>query len=742
MSTATPPRSPMNRRSPSPPRGSSVVAVATTIDPIRVLRRYLLLIIAAAILGAGLGVGLFVYLVQNHSLFAGEVLFEIRSGVRESREVGPNEIMSDDLVFRLASTESIILTDRDILERAMGDRDIRETEWHRQFLIQDESGREVFDVQSAIDDLVESLNANVLRGTNFYRLGWRARRPADVPIVLNRIADVYIAHRREQDRATLRENRELFNNELTEITNEIGTLERAISDFIRSEGITAEDPRFSTIALSARHLTEQVQSTASNLNFAQSALMQTQAKLIGTLEPTSEDVQEAALDPIVRQQASNISGLKTERRHLIETLSASHPSVREIESRVRAAELEYEEMLDEVINRNLQARNKRLSDEIERLNTTLMALQDEADAQEERLSELAAAHAQYRGKQSRLGQLESRREAQLALLNEARLIEVRADAARVRIAQRAFVPRERAFPRLTIVAPLTTLVVLALTLGLIFLREITDQRIKSASDLAVLPGGRVLGVIPDLEEDPTRTKSAELALRKNPNSVIAESYRQACAALTRSIERNGHQTILFLSGLPNAGTTTAITNVAASLAASGRKVLVVDTNFRRPRLAEAMGISASGQGLGDVLVEAASLDEAIVETDDGISVLPAGGPANRIFERLNNDRFETTIAELRGRFDTIIFDAPPAVVAGDAMVLANRVDAAVIVVRANQEQRGLVARLINQLADARCDLIGILLNRPRRTAGGYFKKNYKAMASYTDHSGKSGKSKG
>ena len=85
-------------------------------------------------------------------------------------------------------------------------------------------------------------------------------------------------------------------------------------------------------------------------------------------------------------------------------------------------------------------------------------------------------------------------------------------------------------------------------------------------------------------------------------------------------------------------------------------------------------------------------------------------------------------------------DAPPAVVAGEAFVLANKVDSAVLVVRANQEQRGLVARLVNQLIDAQCELLGIVLNRPRGTAGGYFKKNYEAMARYatpaaTDGSG-------
>jgi hypothetical protein len=55
-----------------------------------------------------------------------------------------------------------------------------------------------------------------------------------------------------------------------------------------------------------------------------------------------------------------------------------------------------------------------------------------------------------------------------------------------------------------------------------------------------------------------------------------------------------------------------------------------------------------------------------------------------------------------------------------------------MIVRAFQEQRGLVARLMNQLVDARCEMLGMILNRPRGTAGGYFKKNFDAIASYAD----------
>jgi Mrp family chromosome partitioning ATPase len=146
-----------------------------------------------------------------------------------------------------------------------------------------------------------------------------------------------------------------------------------------------------------------------------------------------------------------------------------------------------------------------------------------------------------------------------------------------------------------------------------------------------------------------------------------------------------------------------------------------------------MGVSPDGLGLADVLSGSAKVQDVINDAD-GIGVITAGTPANRVSDRLSNGIMDSMLAELRGKYDLILFDVPPAVVSGDAMIIANKVDAAVMVVRANQEHRGLVARLMHRLADSRCELLGLLLNRPRGLAGGYLKKNYATMAEYTDSS--------
>ncbi len=706
----------------------------TSIDPVRVLRRHVWLLVLMAVVGSVLGIGVFYYLNVKHPQYRGEVLFQVQPGLDSADQIGAQEISRDELVARIANTEVSVLLSRVVLQQAVQHPDILKTNWGKQFEL---TGGGIA-VDDAIDDLIESLSAAPLRGTNLFRVSFSTSTASDVPVVLNRIRDAYLQRRENMEAADWGRNIDVFDREQVQIETQIRETQEEIANFIKEHGLQSiGDTRHHQLSLMASERTQQIAAVSSSLNIAEVALQQTELKIAGSLEPDSEERLQADAHPEVRSLSGRVTELKLLRREWEERFTPDHPELVRIERRIRNSELQRDVKKDEVIRSILEARQKQLRDEVERQRSLLKSLQAEADEISMRLSELAAHAAHYQSLEQRRARLETQREENRRLLDEIRLMRARADAARVRVAQDAFMPRQKSFPKPQIIVPLGMLGALFVTLGVIFLREITDQRIKSASDLAVVPTARVLGVIADTEDDPMRPAAPELVVREHPMSVVAESYRQACAALSRPIERNGHQTILFMSGLPSAGTTTAVTNIAASLAASGKRVVVVDANFRRPRLAEAMGVPAGSNapGLGDLLAGSATIDEVIVNGtsnghDSGIAVVPAGTPANRVIERLNNGTFESIVAELRDRFDLILFDAPPAVVAGDAMVLANRLDAAVLVARANQEQKGLVARILGQLADARCESLGVLLNRPRGTAGGYFKKNFRTMAKY------------
>ena len=89
-------------------------------------------------------------------------------------------------------------------------------------------------------------------------------------------------------------------------------------------------------------------------------------------------------------------------------------------------------------------------------------------------------------------------------------------------------------------------------------------------------------------------------------------------------------------------------------------------------------------------------------------------------------------AQLRDSYDLVLIDAPPSIVAGDAVLLANLVDAITLVVHSDRDDRGLVARVLRELGESRAEILGVMLNVAMGTVGGYFRKNYLAMISYSE----------
>ncbi len=733
MSSVPPSPVPLPQPAGTRPRWAVPLSAARNIDPFRILRRHMVLIIASAFLGVFLGVAAFFLFNQFLPIYSGEVLFEIRAALSESTDIASRDITQDDLVLRLARTEGTLMVSRRILEAAVKEPDIQATTWFRKDFIADD-GFPLID--EAVDELEEDVTTRLIRGSNLFGLRWSTGVAVDVPRVLNTIARKYIASREEFDRGKYNANRELFDSELVQVNRNLDDLAQEIDAFIREKGITSlDDPRSHQLSLAMAEVVERIAEVNAALSYGQTAYQQMAAKLDGTVEPSDEDRRLAMQNPTIQPQELAMLQSKTFLRQLRgQYRDPGHWGIRKEQDKLNALEIEYEVKLQEIMSTSLEAQLRAIGDGLEGSRAALENLEQEYQANSVLLQTLAADMARFQEMEERQDHLEQMRQSYIELINEVRLMRLREDASRIVLVQRAETPREKSFPRLESVLPLTIVIVVGLVTGLIFLRELTDQRVKTASDLEVLPGGRVLGVIPELLEDPCKSEAAELVVRKCPTSVLAESYRQTCATIDRFNGPQGHRTMLIVGGLPGSGTTTIATNLAAAAAASGRKVVVVDANFRRPRLSQAMGRAEDGPGLGEVLGGSEKLDDVIWETEFAVDVIGAGRSVDRVFERLSNSRFDNVMADLRRRYDLILVDAPPAVVAGDAMVLATKLDAAILVVRASQEQRGLVARLVNELSEAHCELLGIILNRPRGTVGGYFKKNFAAMAHYASES--------
>ena len=141
-----------------------------------------------------------------------------------------------------------------------------------------------------------------------------------------------------------------------------------------------------------------------------------------------------------------ILAMETRLDELLLRYTDEHPSVKELETRLRAADAEREAKTDEIIRRNLQARQKSFAYEMERYRTLLEEMEEEADEQDGTLRELASQQSEYEGMVTRREHLEALRDGDQQLIKEIQILRVREDAQRVRIALSPETPRELSFP--------------------------------------------------------------------------------------------------------------------------------------------------------------------------------------------------------------------------------------------------------------------------------------------------------
>ena len=300
---------------------------------------------------------------------------------------------------------------------------------------------------------------------------------------------------------------------------------------------------------------------------------------------------------------------------------------------------------------------------------------------------------------------------------------------RVVVASDEKVPREVSFPRLTVILPATMLGIVGLVSALILAIELMDSRVKGPADIALMPRTRLLGWIPDASEDPAGSGAIETTFRDRPRGVIAENYRQLRSVMAKRMLQAGHKSLVVIGGMPGSGSTSVLCNIALSWAAADKKVAIVDANFRRPGAHRVFALR-EGPGLADVL-SGAPLEEAIQHTGDSrLDLISAGSREKRVFEMFSSERFSQLLAELKARYDLVLIDVAPALVASDSLSIANRCDASCLVVRALGEKRGLVGRLRNDLNDARSEFLGVVVNAVKPSAGGYIRGNMRATHEY------------
>ncbi|MCC9642727.1 polysaccharide biosynthesis tyrosine autokinase [Rhodopirellula sp. JC740] len=306
------------------------------------------------------------------------------------------------------------------------------------------------------------------------------------------------------------------------------------------------------------------------------------------------------------------------------------------------------------------------------------------------------------------------------------------------------------WPSKTKIAALGILAGGMLGLALALLAEMTDRTFHDPAEVERVVGATILAHVPRLKESSLKKKVAEgsvmspmLVTHHLPRGTESETFRVLRTSLLFAAKSQSKKVFLITSPSPSDGKSTTIANLAISVAQTGKRVLLIDADMRRPTVAANFGVQRS-PGLSDALGHSGAIDSSVADQciqsceQENLYLCSSGSRTSEPSELLESSQWVAFLELARERYDIVLIDTPPLLAVADPSIVADEVDGVFLTVRIEKNNRTLVERATEVLTDKGIAIDGIIVNSRDSRSNHYAyssydyygKKQYGYVASY------------
>lgn len=610
--------------------------------------------------------------------------------------------------------------------------EVKKTQWYQQFMLRQSDGAEKFDIGIAKDKLESSLSATALPETELIQISMTAPVAEDSRLILLELVNTHLNQQRKNmldresvevaDLNKLKASLNLRNNTLGE------DLRRLQVDLNKGGyktsvgGVSGKEMELMELL---RSQMEKQQDLAEAQQFATSI-----SDALSRGETPGEVDMMMNQDNRIFQKRAEADAYESSLRKF-ELYGKEHPRYKEIENGYNVALRQLDDAIAEFRSRMTGQLSQNAQMKVGTAQSALETLTNRISELRNELGDLDYKMVQFLTKMDERKNVEESLKIVQAKLSEKQLN--RDLPSGVEWAGRPETPTSRSFPKLWMTLTAAIGLGLMLSLGLAFLREMLDTSVRSPRDIAKVGQLNMLGMIPHEDDDPqVAGVPLSMVIFQAPTSAVAEQFRQVRSRLQHAASLDTTRTILITSPSPADGKSTVAANLAAGLALNGRRILLVDANFRRPELHKMFNVS-NEMGFSSVFASLDNLAQAVRPTSvPNLDVLPAGPKPANATELLESTLFTDFIDKALMDYDHVIFDSGPLLFVSETVAMAPRVDGVVTVVRASSSSRGLLQRLRDQLKQVKAEHLGVVLNAVRSQGGGYYGRNIKTYYEYSN----------
>ncbi len=436
-----------------------------------------------------------------------------------------------------------------------------------------------------------------------------------------------------------------------------------------------------------------------------------------------------SINPVVSNLRNQIVNIQVQLAGIEGTKSANDPEVLKLKEQLFQAQ----EMLKKEINTIVTSQLKTINPQYSSLYSQLIGEQANLQVVQGTIQALTSIRDTYQSELVKLPALEQKlmdyeREVKvkenlyvllLEKLEEAKIAEAGVIGT-ADIIDLAFVSPTPVKPNKTLTVAISGVLGIFLGILVVFLIEYMDKKLKDDNELkSIVKGVPILGRIPHFEID---QESGELPVLKDPVSPISEAYKMLATNIVFSSAKEPN-TICFSSAGPSEGKTITAANVSIFYAQNGKKTLLLDADMRRPRVDRIMKIKDRNLGLVNYLMKRVPLEKVLfkpVESLPNFDVLPAGVLPPNPTSLLTSDEFIKLLHTLKERYEKIIIDLPPIMVAPDAQIVSRYSDGLILVTRYNNTLKPTLKAAYENIVSSEVKLLGTVIVDIDEKASNYY----------------------
>ena len=560
------------------------------------------------------------------------------------------------------------------------------------------------------------LRVSARPGTRIVVIRYVSTNPQLAATIVNTLVNTYIEQNFKTKFESTMQASDWLSKQLVDLQMKVETSQEKLVKFQKEHEILGTDEKQNII-------TEKLAALNRELTNAEAARMERESlyRLVQSSDPEvvasttgAMEAGGAGLGPLISSLRSKEAELKIQVAELSTQFGPSYPKVIQMTNQLKEVQAQIQQELNKVV------------DKVRGLYLTAQQqetmLREEFEKQKQEANKLNESAIQYTllkrdvdvNRQLYEGLLEKLKEAGVTAglkSNNIRLVDM---------ARTPTYPTEPNIPR-----NLTFALALGITtgIGLAFLLENMDNTVRTTEQAQIISGLPALGMIPMGSKDgldaggkkllsvASSREAVEMVTQARPQSQMAESYRALRTSLLLSNLGTPPKIILITSARPQEGKTTTSINTAIVLAQKGVRVLLIDADLRRPSIHKTLGMGPRS-GLSNVLTGSATIDHVITRSPilSNLFVLPAGTPPPNPAELLASANMRDLLTDLRDKYDHIVIDTPPTLSVTDAVVLSQRVDAIILVIRSSKTTKQALRRSRDILMQVNARITGVLLN--------------------------------